>query len=346
MFTKSKRKGTPRRWKAVVVLCLLIIASGITTYWLLRQPVDEEGIIYLQDDNLWRTTFEGQSVPEQLTNFTEYTVWQFDVSYDGRYVVIEATSGNWIRLLDLQTGEMRLVRDCEAEGENCVQVNFNPERNLILYTFGTGTAGSVWIYDVATDTHEQLYAIDGLYGEWFDAQHIHYQSRGNSYPIFNIETGQTINLSEFGVDFFPYGAVRNGVIALLPSDYDDGDCIQTVLTVGLEGVQSTLELDMPSHHCFSNFEFTELWSPDGSKIAYATRNPNRLGYITVMDVASGETSTVDRPTSTPLWMRWNPDGTRLLVTLVNGDNYHVVAYDLTTGEPAVIENATDAMWQR
>jgi hypothetical protein len=348
MFVKSKRKGTPRRWTTILVLILILFLLGATSYWLTRKPVATESIIYLQEGNLWRIPFDGQTPPEQLTHFTEWgnTIWEFDVSFDGRYAVMQGSAGKWIRLLDLDTREMRLVSDCEAEGEDCASVNFNPERNVIVYTYGTHTAGSVWMYGVESDTQTQLHGIHGLYANWLDGQHLLYSSWEHENLIYNVETNTTIRLEDIGIQDVSSFATRHGITTLLC--YEPSENITPLVTVNMEGIRREVDLHVPPSQGIVGFNFTELWSPDGSKVAFATANPNNVYSLIVQHVATGETTILAKPKDAPSWMYWNADGTRLLVTLERMDNPYgndVVAYDLNTGATAVIENAKSAIWQ-
>jgi hypothetical protein len=350
MFTKSKRKGTPRRWKTIFVLFIILFILGSVAYWLVRKPVESETIVYLKDDNLWRIPFEGQTPPEQLTNFTEWgnTIWEFDMSFDGRYAVMQGSAGKWINLLDLDSGEMRLVRDCEAEGEDCASADFNPERNVIVYTYGTHTAGSVWAYDVEMDTHTRLDGVQGLYADWLDGQHLMYSSWEYENLIYNIETNTTIRLEDLGIENIASTTTRNGITSLLPMYHQAGVKFTPVVTVSLEGVRHEVDLRLPPPQAIVGFDFTELWSPDSSKVTFATATPNNIYSIIVQDVATGETNTLAQSQHAPSWMYWNADGTRLLVTRVRMAEpygYDVVAYDLNTGATAVIEGAKHARWQ-
>ena len=144
-------------------------------------------------------------------------------------------------------------------------------------------------------------------------------------------------------------ATRHGITTLMPMYPQAGVNITPVVTVSLEGVRSEVDLRVPPHQAIVGFNFTELWSPDSSKIAYAIATPNNRYSIIVQDVATGETSILAQSNDAPSWMYWNADGTRLLVTWERMDNPYgndIVAYDLNTGATAVIENAKHATWQQ
>jgi len=79
------------------------------------------------------------------------------------------------------------------------------------------------------------------------------------------------------------------------------------------------------------------WSPDGTRIAYATHTSSTVCRLGVLDLDTGVTSTLDGGDGCPLALRWSPAGDRIAFSAWTGSRYEGRIADPATGGLVVVD---------
>ncbi len=91
---------------------------------------------------------------------------------------------------------------------------------------------------------------------------------------------------------------------------------------------------------FDSTKASPCWSPDGSRLVFASGNPGPQLYV--MTAAGGPmqrlTSSFSSECSEPDWSRANPS--RIAFTAKIGGNYQIALYDFSTGQSRVVSKAS------
>jgi dipeptidyl aminopeptidase/acylaminoacyl peptidase len=86
-------------------------------------------------------------------------------------------------------------------------------------------------------------------------------------------------------------------------------------------------------------DFSPVWSPDGSKVAFWAETYGQDAAVLIVDVASGETAAIGGDEPTLAWSpRWSPDGSSIAFTGVVDDRYAIAIYH-------VAERRIEVVWK-
>ncbi len=147
----------------IVTLCLLGVAAGAFLGDPARQP-RRVGYLYPASgalQNVWQADIHNPGAQEQLT-FSDYGVYDFDFSHDGRWLAFadrSASGSVTLRLLELPTRQLRDLLDCVAADAYCTTPVFSPDGKWLAYQRSEASGVSygiarIWLIDMSSIGYE------------------------------------------------------------------------------------------------------------------------------------------------------------------------------------------------
>lgn len=333
------------RFDMLVAAVLLATAAAIALVTLTAaSQKDGLRVAYMKNSaggvpNIWVADAANPAEAQQVT-FTQYGVYDYAVSADGRYIAYserDFESGlAEIKVLDLNTGMQRQLTNCIMEDSDCITPAWRPDGRMIAYqriSLNTGldvgiSPNRIWLLDLSSDPAATFPLFE-------DPQVLGYSpvwSADGSRLAFYDSAGQGILIYDFAATAAAGGEVR---LAFIPTGYG---------TVGAFAPDSTrmifpeMLLGGPtSVHTYlqvANLDTTRFevltspdenaddqyaaWHPDGQRIAilrrYLDTRFTRGWQIYLLDTAAGSlVPLVYSETYNHSYFSWSPDGRYLLM---------------------------------
>lgn len=322
----------------IVCLCLLGVAAAA---WLLdpaRQPVLAAFLHPATGgtQNVWTVDIDDPASQRQLT-FSQYGVFDFDFSHDGRWLAYADRSESGavtLRLLDMRGGRLSDLVDCAALKANCTTPVFSPDGNWLVYQRAESIGGRyglprIWLVNMRSPAHDtNPLIVDG-------------QVVGHS-PVWSADSNT--------VAFYSADVTQPGILVydFVPRGDDD---VQLRFIPSSHGTMGTLapngqalifpELIRRGEQFFTHLRIADLarktfaaftdpqgptddvavqWSPDGETVAFARRytderwTPGHQLVLKRVSAADDElVSPAYEPRLTTSYFRWNAAGDRLVM---------------------------------
>ena len=322
----------------IVCLCLLGVAAAAWVLDPARQPVL---VAFLHPatggtQNVWTADIDEPASQRQLT-FSQFGVFDYDFSADGRWLAFADRSGSGaltLRLLDMSSGRLRDLVDCAALKANCTTPVFSPDGNWLVYQRAESIGGRyglprIWLVNLLSANYDTKALIgDG-------------QVVGHS-PVWSADSNTvafySADVTQPGIlifDFIPRGD-DDAQLRFIPSSHG------TMGSLSPNG-QSLIfpELSRRGDQFFTHLRIADLaektfaaftdpqgptddvaaqWSPDGETVAFARRYTDERWtrghqlYLKRISAPADELAPVDyAPRYTTSYFRWNRAGDRLVM---------------------------------
>lgn len=149
----------------IIISALCIVGIGVTG-WIANATQIPARVAYLSPafggvQNVWITDIDNLDHQRQLT-FSEYGIFDFDVSTDGRWLAFadkNETSATRIRLLDIQLEQTIELVDCIALDAYCTTPVFSPDGTQLAYQRSELIEGQyeesrIWLIDMTDPNYE------------------------------------------------------------------------------------------------------------------------------------------------------------------------------------------------
>jgi len=323
---------------AIVCVCLIGVAAAA---WLMdpaRQPTRVAFLFPATSgtQNVWMADIDDPAAQQQLT-FSEYGVFDFDFSADGRWLAFaerSAVGAVTLRLLDLATSRLTDLVDCVALKANCTTPVFSPDGKWLVYQRAESLGGRyglprIWLVSMMSAEYDTVALIA-------DKQVV-----GHS-PIWSADSNTvafySADVTQPGIliyDFIPRGDV-DVQLRFIPSSHG------TMGTLAPNGTELIFpELSRRGEQFFSHLRIADLtaksfaaftdpqgpsddvaaqWSPNGETIAFARRytderwTPGHQLYLKLVSAFEDDLMPVAyEPRYTTSYFRWNGTGDRLVM---------------------------------
>ena len=93
------------------------------------------------------------------------------------------------------------------------------------------------------------------------------------------------------------------------------------------------------------FDFDPDWSPDGTKIAFASRRDGRPGQVYVMDADGKNVIKLTEGPGEGRYPDWSPDGRKIAFTVWNLGRYHIAVMDADgNNREKLVDQAAEPSW--
>ncbi|MDX2139477.1 MAG: Ig-like domain-containing protein [Chloroflexota bacterium] len=350
------------------------VIQGVEFSFTIRRP----RVAYLSPSdsapiNIWIAEPGVEGSARQLTNSVA-GVYNFDVSPDGQYIAYSETSAfsdtEDIRVIDLDTGEIRQVTNCPDS--SCTTPIWRPDGQVIAYERvdynsdleGVGISPTrLWLIDVTVvpATTTPLFQDTQVLGydpQWSgDGSRIALYDRGSQgILIYDFRDDSGISIpTRAGTS----GSLSpDGTILLYPEVIlQDGQESRSVMQMA-DLVQNTVVV-MPGTDETSSDEWVR-WSPDGAQVVvsrnYFDERYTLGSQLMLIDPFTGSvTPLTDDPNFDHGFFSWDANGERLVVQRLplfdpqgNRDNLarpQIWTLNVTTNELVfVADNAFHPRW--
>ncbi|MFW5748426.1 MAG: TolB family protein [Chloroflexota bacterium] len=362
----------------ISVIAVLVGVISVTAVFGIADPVERVAYLQLDDRRMyevWIANPENLDDARQVTQ-TEFGVWDYDVSRDGRYIVYSerdfATGSAELYLIDLATDQTRQITTCRTQDADCYAPKFSPDGRYIAYErtalnsdlggVGPG-APRIWLIDTTADPPTTFPLIDTGEGIGTGAT---WSANGERIAFYDNSLGGIVVYAvvppdddgENRVDFIPS---QTGLWAIAP----DGEAVIYPEVLQQRGYLQIYDLEADRSEIVTDpnapvdDQYT-AWSPDGQYVAIARRqlgeNAARGAQIYLLDT----TDNLVTPLLVDLrythgFFQWNVDSNRLTMHRfrqldAEGNPYgqgtqEVWMYDLETRRlTRIAEQARNPLW--
>ena len=331
---------------AVIAFCLgAVIILGLVSDPT-RQP---PRVAYLYPalapvQNVWMTVIDQPEQQQQLT-FSEFGVYDFDFSPDGRWLAFTERTENaafTLRLLDIASQRVTDLVDCASLNDSCTTPVFSPDGGKLAYQRTKSHQGAyglsrIWLVDMTNPNYETVPLIldtqvVGHTPVWSqDSNVIAFYSADARQPgllIYDLAARQD---AAAALRFIPsshgtMGALApNGQAVIFPEIVRrDGQFFSHLRIADLLEKQFAAFTDPQG----PTDDVAAQWSPDGETIAFARRytdqrwtNGHQL-YIRRLSADDDLMPVAYSERYNTSYFRWNPAGSRLVMQrfpLLNAD---------------------------
>ncbi|MBG0860252.1 MAG: PD40 domain-containing protein [Bacteroidales bacterium] len=233
----------------------------------------------LGKNGLWKVSVDGTGAKQIFKGIAEHAKW----SPDGRYIVFDADTGNSIRMIPAEGGEVIKFLPDSVVIRNGGLPCWSPDCSQIAFIERRGV--SVCTYNLKTGELKSLFNEEGKLplpgGWWIDGKSIlvanmDRQTRKCAMLKISAENGESTPLSGYNENFYRHLSLSPDGSLLIYAAME-GKYLGLYIMPS-EGGRSLLLAAVKDGH-------TEgaAWSPDGKKIAF-TRTQGRNFDIWVMEV--------------------------------------------------------------
>jgi len=326
---------------AVLLIVALCLAGLGAAAWLMDPARQPTRVAFLHPatggvQNVWLADIDDPAAKEQLT-FSEYGVFDFDISADGRWLAFGERSGAGavtLRLLDLAAGRLTDLVDCVALQANCSTPVFSPDGKWLVYQRAESIGGRyglprIWLVNFLKPEFDSLPLIA-------DKQVV-----GHS-PVWSADSNTvafySADVAQPGIliyDFVPRGD-DDVQLRFIPSSHgtmgslapNGQQLIYPELTRRGEQFFTHLRIADLAEKTFAAFTDSQgpyddvgaQWSPDGETIAFARRytderwTPGHQLYLRAAAAADEDLLSIAyEPRYTSAYFRWNGAGDALVM---------------------------------
>ncbi len=322
----------------IVALCL----AGVGIAAFISDPARQSiRVAYLYPataavHNVWSAEIGNPAAQVQLT-FSDFGVYDFDFSPDGRWLAYGERSGQGVvtmRLLDVPDRRTIDLVDCVAQKAYCTTPIFSPDGNMLAYQRSEAVDGlyglsRIWLVNMASANYETVPLIAdsqvvGHSAVWAaDGNTIAFYSADAREPGILIYDFVPRDGGDVQLRFIPsthgtMGTISpNGQQIIFPEIVRRGKQIFTYLRMA--------DLADKVFAAFTDAEgptddVTARWSPDGDTVALARRYTDSRwtsGHQLYLRSASDENADL-RPVAyderyNTSYFRWNSAGDRLVL---------------------------------
>ena len=364
----------------IVTLCLLGVALAAIVSDPARQSIR---VAYLypatsSPQNVWMAEIDNPDAQEQVT-YSDDGVYDFDFSPNGDWLAFSERSEAGIvnlRLMDMRSGHVTDLLDCEAQYAYCTTPVFSPDGSKLAYQRSESLSGSyglsrIWLMDMTSGNYEtdRLIADSRVVGHspvW--------AANGNTIAFYSSDVREPGILifdfvprdgSDAQLRFIPssHGAMGtispNGQRIIFPEIARRGEQFVTQLRVAdlrNKSFEAFTDPDGPTD------DVNARWNPNGQTVALARRYTDKrwtAGHQLYLRSANDEDQALapilhDERYSTS-YFRWNQTGQRLVMQrlpLSGGNGVdrrqrvpEIWIYDFESGDSSKIaENAYVPQW--
>lgn len=361
-------------WLTILLLLAAIVLTTLVAGSTTRGPqVAFLAPAYGGVQNIWLADIDNPEGARQIT-FSSVGVYNFHVSPDGRYIAYAendiVTFTTDLKLLDLHSGQITLLTNCQAQDADCRTPIFRPDGRMLAYervelnsaVGGTGPGAiRVWLLDLSTSPY-------GTAPLFADSQVVGHSPRwsgdGRRIAVYSANVGTPgILVYDFAprgddspLHFVPsqHGSMGtlspNGVQLVFPEIVRRGGSVWSYLKVA---DLSTNQFGDLTDAMGPTDDVLARWNPDGVRIAIARKYTDdrwtRGHQIYLLNLADGsEQALVNDPVYSSSFFEWDEAGRRLVIqrfpllnpdgTASNTGRPEIWTYDLETGELKMIYN--------
>ena len=332
----------PAKLEAAVVLITIFCLAGVAAISLVSDPGRRTArVAWLfpaldGTQNVWMADIGSPDDHQQLT-FSEYGVYDFDFSPDGRWLAFSERgrrAAMTLRLLDMSSGQVTDLVDCAALKASCTTPIFSPDGTKLAYQRTESMQGiygisRIWLVDMTSPSHETAPLIADTQVVGHTAV---WSQDSNTIAFYSADVRQP-GLLIF--DFAPRGE-DDAQLRFVPSSHG------TMGTLAPNGQAIIFpEIVRRDGRFFSHLRIADLlekefaaftdaqgptddiaaqWRPDGASVAFARRYTDQRwtkGYqLYLRSAASGSQDlqpiAYDERYNTS-YFRWDATGSRLVM---------------------------------
>ena len=367
---------------AVLIITALCLAGVAAAAWVGDPARRPARVAYLypataRQQNVWLAPVDNPSAQRQVT-FSEFGVYDFDFSPDGRWLAYADRSGGGgviLRLLDLGSGQSRDLVDCPALGAYCTSPVFSPDGKLLAYQRAEAVGSSyglsrIWLVNMLSANYDTapLIADTQVVGHsavWSaDSNTIAFYSADTTQPGLLIYEFVSRDGSDVQLRFIPSSHGTMGVLSPNGQQVIFPDLVRRN-----EQFFSHLQIADLANKEFAAFtdpqgpwdDVAAQWNPDGLTVAFARRytdgrwTPGHQLYLRRLTADEMDLTAIvyDERYNTS-YFRWNAAGDALVMqrfALRNEDGTgglaqpEVWVHNLETGTShKIIEDAYLPQW--
>ena len=326
---------------AVFIITALCLAGVAAAAWLGDPARRPARVAYLypataRQQDVWLAPLDDPGAQRQVT-FSQFGVYDFDFSPDGRWLAYADRSGGGtviLRLLDLASGRSRDLVDCAALAAYCTSPVFSPDGKTLAYQRAESVGSSyglsrIWLVNMLSADYDTapLIADTQVVGHsavWSaDSNTIAFYSADRTQPGILIYEFVPRDGSDVQLRFIPSSHGTMGTVSPNGQQVIFPDLVRRN-----EQFFSHLQIADLANKEFAAFtdpqgpwdDVAAQWSPDGRTVAFARRytderwTPGHQLYLRrIAAPAAALTPIVYDEVYNTSYFRWNAAGDALVM---------------------------------
>ncbi len=324
---------------ALIIVCVCLLGVGGAA-WLMDPARQPTYIAFLQPatggtQNVWLADIDDPAKQRQLS-FSEYGVFDYDFSADGRWLAFAERSkvgAVTLRLLDLASDRLADLVDCVALQANCASPVFSPDGKWLVYQRAESIGGRyglprIWLVNMNSASYDSapLIADKQVLGHspiWSaDSNTVAFYSADVTQPGMLIYDFIPRGNDDVQLRFIPssHGTMGtlapNGTQLIFPELIRRGEQFFTHLRIADLGAKTFAAFTDPQG---PTDDATAQWSPDGETVALARRytderwTPGHQLYLKQVSAPAAALKPIAyEPRYTTSYFRWNLKGDQLV----------------------------------
>ena len=324
---------------ALIIVCVCLLGVGGVA-WLMDPARQPTYIAFLQPatggaQNVWLADIDDPAKQRQLS-FSEYGVFDYDFSADGRWLAFAERTrvgAVTLRLLDLASDRLADLVDCLALQANCASPVFSPDGKWLVYQRAESIGGRyglprIWLVNMNSASYDTapLIADKQVLGHspiWSaDSNTVAFYSADVTQPGILIYDFIPRGNDDVQLRFIPssHGTMGtlapNGAQLIFPELIRRGEQFFTHLRIADLGAKTFAAFTDPQG---PTDDATAQWSPDGETVALARRytderwTPGHQLYLKQVSAPEAALKPIAyEPRYTTSYFRWNLKGDQLV----------------------------------